>query len=120
MKEQGSYLSRDEQQRRYAGLRSIMADADCSAAIVVGPAQIGGKRYFRYFTDWNLQSFGGYLLVGREASPVAIFRAWSQAYWSSRVGWVEEIVSDPDPLGMVFGRLAAGTALGNVGVVGTE
>lgn len=120
MKEKGSYLSRAEQERRYTGLRSIMADAGCSAAIVVGPAQIGGKRYFRYFTDWNLQSFGGYLLIGMEAPPVAIFRAWSQAYWSSRVGWVDQIVSDRDPLGVVFARLAAGTEPGSVGLIGTE
>ncbi len=120
MKEQGSYVSRSEQERRYAGLRSIMAEAGCSTVIVVGPAQIGGKRYFRYFTDWNLQSFGGYLVVDREEAPVAIFRAWSQAYWSSRVGWVDQIVSDRDPLGVVLARIASGTPATRIGVVGYD
>jgi Xaa-Pro aminopeptidase len=120
LKEQGSYLSPSEQERRYAGLRSIMAEAGCSTAIVVGPAQIGGKRYFRYFTDWNIQSFGGYLLVDGEEPPVAVFRAWSQAYWSSRVGWVDQIVSDRDPVGVVLARIATGIATTRIGVVGYD
>jgi Xaa-Pro aminopeptidase len=120
VKDHGSYLSSAERERRYAGLRQIMADAGCVAAIVVGPAQIGGKRYFRYFTDWNLQSFGGYLLVRASASPVAIFRAWSQAYWSGRVEWIQDIVAERDPLGGVFARLAEGAASGRIGIIGTE
>jgi Xaa-Pro aminopeptidase len=120
VKESGSYLSSEEQERRYAALRAIMAAAGCSAAIVVGPAQIGGKRYFRYFTDWNLQSFGGYLLVGAAGPPEAVFRAWSQAYWSSRVGWLQEIVSDRDPMGVVLERLANRRGTGSIGMVGTD
>lgn len=120
MKEQGSYLSTAEQERRYAGLRAIMRESGCSDAIVVGPAQVGGKRYFRYFTDWNLQSFGGYLHVGIDTAPAAVFRAWSQAYWSRRVGWVKDIVSERDPLAVVLARVAAASAAGHIGVIGTE
>lgn len=120
MKEQGSYLSTAERERRYAGLRAIMDDTGCSDAIVVGPAQVGGKRYFRYFTDWNIQSFGGYLHVGIETAPAAAFRAWSQAYWSERVGWVKDVVSDRDPLGVVLARIAAESAGGYIGLIGTE
>jgi Xaa-Pro aminopeptidase len=97
-----------------------MAEAGCVAAIVVGPAQIGGKRYFRYFTDWNLQSFGGYLLVGASTPPVAIFRAWSQAYWSRRVEWIEDIVAERDPLGGVLVRLADEPDTSHIGLIGTE
>lgn len=120
MREQGSYLSTAERERRYAGLRAIMGEAGCSDAIVVGPAQVGGKRYFRYFTDWNLQSFGGYLHVGINTAPAAAFRAWSQAYWSGRVGWVKDVVSDRDPLAVVLSRIAAASTDGHIGLIGTE
>lgn len=120
MKEGGSYLSREEQDRRYAELRGKMAVEGCTATIVVGPAQIGGKRYFRYFTDWNLQSFGGYLLVPETDGPTAIFRAWSQAYWSSRIQWVKDIVSDRDPMGVVLSRIATDGGGGRIGLVGTD
>jgi Xaa-Pro aminopeptidase len=120
MRESGSYVSRDEQERRYASLRAIMAAAGCSTTIVVGPAQIGGKRYFRYFTDWNLQSFGGYLLVGETREPTAVFRAWSQAYWSSRIQWVQDIVSDRDPIAVVLNHIEVNSESGRVGLVGTD
>lgn len=120
MKEEGSYLSREEQERRYAELRGKMAVQGCATTIVVGPAQIGGKRYFRYFTDWNLQSFGGYLVVPQTGGPTAIFRAWSQAYWSSRIGWVRDIVSDRDPMGVVLSRIASDGHSGRIGLVGTD
>jgi Xaa-Pro aminopeptidase len=120
LKAAGSYLSHHEQERRYDGLRHIMAAAECADAIVVGPAQIGGKRYFRYFTDWNIQSFGGYILVGGAGPPTVVFRAWSQAYWSSRIGWIQDIVSDRDPLGIVLDRISSNDGHGRIGLVGTD
>ena len=120
MKEQGSYLSKVEQERRYANLREVLAQADCVAAVVVGPAQVGGKRWYRYFTDWNIQSFGGYLLVGANGDRSAILRAWSQAYWSRRVDWITDIVSDRDPLGTLLSKLQDSHPSGDIGVVGLD
>jgi Xaa-Pro aminopeptidase len=95
-----------------------MKDAGCDFAIIVGPAQIGGKRYYRYFTDWNLQSFGGYLIVPVADQPMAVLRAWSQAYWSRRVDWITDIKSDRDPVGVVIDRMSE--VEHGLGVVGIE
>jgi hypothetical protein len=45
---------------------------------VVGTPHIGGKRYFRYFTDWPIQSIGGYLLIGAAEGEQAVFRRLEQ------------------------------------------
>jgi Xaa-Pro aminopeptidase len=120
MKERGSYLSAAEQERRYSAFQGFMASADCVAAIVVGPAQVGGKRYFRYFTDWNIQSFGGYLFVTDAGRATSVLRAWSQAYWSNRIGWVTDIVSDRDPLGVVLDRIGELDGGRRIGIVGID
>jgi Xaa-Pro aminopeptidase len=101
VKERGSYLSAAERDRRYSALRAIAIMHDCEAVVVVGPAQIGGKRYFRYFTDWNLQSFGGYLLIPQQGAARIVLKAWSQAFWSRLVEWISDIRSDADPASRV-------------------
>lgn len=117
MKERGSYLSAAERDRRYSALRAIAATHDCDSVVVVGPAQIGGKRYFRYFTDWNLQSFGGYLLVPGQGAERVVLKAWSQAFWSRLVEWISDIRSDRDPAGRLLEWLAPfdGKRIGFVG-----
>ena len=118
MRESGSYLTEGEQRRRYQALRALMAAEGCAACVVVGTPHIGGKRYFRYFTDWPIQSIGGYLLVGA-AREQAVFRASSQAYWSGNVGWVKDIVSVPVPIRHVIGELRQMRAA-KIALVGKE
>lgn len=119
MKERGSYLSRGERDRRYAALRQIATQADCGAVIVVGPAQVGGKRYFRYFTDWNIQSFGGFLLVGTAGGENVVLKAWSQAFWSRLVDWVQDIEAHRDPATRTL-ELLARSSVDRVGFVGLD
>ncbi len=118
MKEKGSYLSTEERRRRYEELRRIGREADCDAIVVVGPAQVGGKRYFRYFTDWNIQSFGGFLVVGADQGERIVLRAWSQAYWSRLIEWITEIEDNRDPAKRTL-ELLPGRA-GRVGFVGYD
>jgi len=117
VKERGSYLSAVERDRRYEALRRIATAADCSAIVVVGPAQVGGKRYFRYFTDWNIQSFGGFLLVGARREETIVLKAWSQAFWSRLVGWVGRIEDNRDPARRIVELLEPfrGSRIGFVG-----
>lgn len=91
MRGSGSYLSPAEKQLRYDALRACLGDAGCSAAVVVGTPHIGGKRYFRYFTDWPIQSIGGYLVVYTAGGEQAVFRASSQAFWARSVDWVKDV-----------------------------
>jgi hypothetical protein len=63
---------------------------------VVGTPHIGGKRYFRYFTDWPIQSIGGYLVVGTAGGEQAVYRASS--FWAQTVDWIKDIVSVADPI----------------------
>lgn len=119
LKDKGSYASEAEQSRRYAELDSILAEEECPAALVVGTPQIGGKRYFRYFTDWNLQSIGGYLLRWQGGPVEAVFRASSQAFWARLVDWVEDIVSDSQPAKYVIRRLVDAN-VSHVAVVGQD
>src|ERR1700730_5684000 len=92
VRERGSYLTVAERQRRYDALRSLLDAAGCAAAVVIGTPHIGGKRYFRYFTDWPIQSIGGYLVIGTAGGEQAVFRASSQAFWARTVDWIENIV----------------------------
>ena len=84
----------------------------------VGPAQVGGKRYFRYFTDWNIQSFGGFLVVGVDQGERVVLRAWSQAYWSRLIGWITEIEDNRDPAKRTLELLGRRTA--RIGFVGYD
>lgn len=121
MKTTGSYLSGEEQGRRHQALQKLMSESECGACIVVGSPQFGGKRYFRYFTDWDLQSIGGYALFRRDLPPAVVFRASSQAYWAQTVGWIDEIISNQDPLKVVLERIGeCGRGREVVGVVGLE
>src|SRR5260370_22541212 len=86
-----------EKQRRYDALRALLNGAGCAAAVVIGTPHIGGKRYFRYFTDWPIQSIGGYLMVGAAGGEQAVFRASSQAFWARTVDWIDDVVSAPHP-----------------------
>jgi Xaa-Pro aminopeptidase len=118
MLEAGSYLSEGERRRRYDALHALMQTMGCDACVVVGTPHIGGKRYFRYFTDWPIQSIGGYLVVDPHRQQ-AVFRASSQAYWCAKVAWVQDIVSVPVPIHHVIERLRRGRAE-RIGVVGKE
>ena len=120
MKQRGSYLTPQEKQRRYGALREAMRASGCAAAVVVGTPHIGGKRYFRYFTDWPIQSIGGYLLVWASGAEQSVFRASSQAYWSGKVEWIQDIVSVPQPAQHVVEKLRQGNPDGKIGVVGRD
>jgi len=119
MKALGSYVSIEEQKRRYDELARVLEDAGCDSAVVVGPPQIGGKRYFRYFTDWNIQSIGGYLVTRNQENPVAIFKASSQAYWARRIDWIQDVAAVDRPIKRVLELLKSG-ASSRVGVVGRD
>ena len=118
MREHGSYLTSAEKHRRYDALRALLKSAECAAAIVVGTPHGGGNRYFRYFTDWPIQSIGGYLVVDASGGEQAVFRASSQAFWARTVDWVKDIVSAPHPGQHVIERLRE--VPGKIGLVGRE
>jgi Xaa-Pro aminopeptidase len=120
VREHGSYLTKAERQRRYTALRKLLNDTGCAAAVVVGTPHIGGKRYFRYFTDWPIQSIGGYLLVGAAGEEQAVFRASSQAFWARTVGWIEDVISVPQPGQYVIDTLRQKFPNGKIGLVGRE
>jgi Xaa-Pro aminopeptidase len=118
--ERGSYLTVGERQRRYDALRVLLQAAECSAAIIVGTPHIGGKRYFRYFTDWPIQSIGGYLLVYTAGGEQAVFRASSQAFWARMVDWIKDITFAPHPGQHVLDSLRERRLEGNIALVGRE
>ena len=120
MRERGSYLSPAEKQLRYDALRAFLGDAGCSAAVVVGTPHIGGKRYFRYFTDWPIQSIGGYLVVYTAGGEQAVFRASSQAFWARSVDWVRDVISAPQPGQHVIESLRGRQLDGKIALVGRE
>ncbi len=120
MQERGSYLTLMEKQRRYDALRALLNGAGCAAAVVIGTPHIGGKRYFRYFTDWPIQSIGGYLMVGAAGGEQAVFRASSQAFWARTVDWIEDVVSAPHPGQYVIDKLRQERLDGKIAVVGRE
>jgi Xaa-Pro aminopeptidase len=120
VRESGSYLSLAEKQRRYGALRALMEAAGCGAAVVVGTPHIGGKRYFRYFTDWPIQSIGGYLVIYTAGGEQAVFRATSQAFWARTVEWVSDIISAPHPGQHVIESLRARRPDGRIALVGKE
>jgi hypothetical protein len=93
LRERGSYLTETERRRRNDAFRALLDAAGCAAAVVVGTPHIGGKRYFRYFTDWPIQSIGGYLLVETAGGEKAVFRASSQAFWAKNVELTPSSVS---------------------------
>ena len=113
MRERASYITEPERQRRYGALRQLMDDAGCVAAVIIGTPHVGGKRYFRYFTDWPIQSIGGYLLVGADGWEQAVFRASSQAFWAGKVDFAARCVGWPrdrtlyvsaEEAGRIYGR----------------
>jgi Xaa-Pro aminopeptidase len=120
VREHGSYLTQAERQRRYTALRALLNETGCAAAVIVGTPHIGGKRYFRYFTDWPIQSIGGYLLVNAAGGETAIFRASSQAFWAKNVEWIADVVSVPQPGHHVLALLQQQKLVGKIGVVGGE
>jgi Xaa-Pro aminopeptidase len=119
VREGGSYLTDRERRRRYQALRALMEAEGCGSCVVVGTPHIGGKRYFRYFTDWPIQSIGGYLLVDAGRAQ-AVFRASSQAYWAGKVDWVKDIVAVPLPVRHVIEQLRHWPSSGKIGVVGKD
>ena len=120
MRESGSYLSQTEKQRRHDALRGILNRAGCAAAVVVGTPHIGGKRYFRYFTDWPIQSIGGYLVVYTAGGGLAVFRASSQAFWARTVDWIKDVIAAPQPGRHVIDTLRERQIDGKIGLVGWE
>jgi Xaa-Pro aminopeptidase len=120
VRERGSYLTQAEKQRRYAALRALLNETGCTAAVIVGTPHIGGKRYFRYFTDWPIQSIGGYLVVGAAGGETAVFRASSQAFWARNIDWIADVVSVPHPGHHVLALLQQQKLGGKIGVVGGE
>jgi Xaa-Pro aminopeptidase len=120
VRERGSYLTEAERQRRYNAFRTLLNDAGCAVAVVVGTPHIGGKRYFRYFTDWPIQSIGGYLLVDAAGGEKAIFRASSQAFWARNVDWIEDVVSVGRPGHHVVDLVRQRKFDGKIGLVGRE
>jgi Xaa-Pro aminopeptidase len=120
VREHGSYLTLAEKQRRYDALRLLLKAAGCVAAVVVGTPHIGGKRYFRYFTDWPIQSIGGYLVVDASGGEQAVLRASSQAFWARTVDWIKDVVSAQHPGQHVIERLRQGRLHGKIGLVGRE
>src|SRR5437899_11785448 len=106
-----------EKQRRYDALRALLNGAGCAAAVVVGTPHIGGKRYFRYFTDWPIQSIGGYLVVW-PAGARAIFRASSQAFWAGHVGWIDDIVAVSNPAQKAIDSVKELAGAPRVGIIG--
>jgi Xaa-Pro aminopeptidase len=120
VRERGSYLSEAEKQRRYTALRTLLNATGCAAAVVVGTPHIGGKRYFRYFTDWPIQSIGGYLVVGAAGGEEAVFRASSQAFWARTVDWIEHVISVPQPGQHVINRLRERPLNGKIGLIGRD
>jgi Xaa-Pro aminopeptidase len=120
VRERGSYLSEAERHRRYGAFRKLLSATGCAAAVVVGTPHIGGKRYFRYFTDWPIQSIGGYLVIGAIEGEQAVFRASSQAFWANTVGWIKDIVAVPNPGQHVLEKLRQGPPGGKIGLVGRD
>jgi Xaa-Pro dipeptidase len=120
VQEHGSYVTEVERRRRYDALRGLLDAAGCATAVVIGTPHIGGKRYFRYFTDWPIQSIGGYLLVDAAGGEQAVFRASSQAFWAKTVGWIEDIVAVPHPGQHVVERLRQGRRERKIALVGRE
>ncbi len=120
MRERGSYLTAEERTRRIEALRAVLADADCAAALIVGTPHVGGKRYFRYFTDWNIQSIGAYALIRADGRAELIFRASSQAFWAGLVGWIQDIVSTAHPWRHVLERLQQWGRGGRIALVGRD
>jgi creatinase len=120
MKAEGSYVSLGERARRYNGLRRAMSEAGVPVAIVVGSPQVGGKRYFRYLTDWNIQSIGGYVVVPESGDSHTVFRASSQAFWAEVVGWAPDIIATKDPAAHIIDWLARSGADSPIGIVGKD
>jgi Xaa-Pro aminopeptidase len=120
VRESGSYLTEAERHRRYDAFCAILDAADCSAAVIVGTPHVGGKRYFRYFTDWSIQSIGGYLLVDAAGAKRAVFRASSQAFWARNVGWIKDVVSVAHPGRHIVDLLRRQRPDSRIGLVGRE
>jgi ectoine hydrolase len=120
MREHGSYLTEAERHRRNIAFRGMLDAAGCAAAVIVGSPHIGGKRYFRYFTDWSIQSIGGYLFLDVAGREKAVFRASSQAFWAKNVGWVEDIVAVPRPGDHIVELLRQQNLDGKIALVGRE
>ena len=120
MRERGSYLSAEERTRRIEALRAVLSEAHCTAALIVGTPHVGGKRYFRYFTDWNIQSIGAYALIRADGHAELIFRASSQAFWAGLVGWVQDIISTANPWPHVLERVQQWERVPRIALVGKD
>jgi Xaa-Pro aminopeptidase len=120
VRERGSYLTEAERRRRYDAFRTLLDAAGCSAAVIVGTPHVGGKRYFRYFTDWSIQSIGGYLLVDATGAKTAVFRASSQAFWAKNVGWITNVISVAHPGRYIIDLLRQQKPGSRIGLVGRD
>jgi Xaa-Pro aminopeptidase len=120
LRESGSYLTEAERRRRYDAFSTLLDATGCSAAVIVGTPHVGGKRYFRYFTDWSIQSIGGYLLADGTGAKTAVFRASSQAFWAKNVNWIKNVISVPHPGRHIIDLLRQQKLGSRIGLVGRE
>lgn len=71
-----SYFDDVERRRRLSVIRHRMSELGLDVIVIPGVPHVQGRAYFRYLTDFQLWSTGGYLLLGTDGDPIVTMRRY--------------------------------------------